>query len=334
MWHLVNRTRFAVERSFARDLRGAEVWLVAVKGTFVIREDGATEPAEVQELVAVAPSYMGPAGRSSLRLDTDLALAKPGTDVIVIGHAHAGARPAPRVEVGLRVGPIAKMLAVFGDRTYRRRVLDVVPSEPEPFTRMPITYERAFGGVDAEGGPRSVEPRNPVGVGFADKPERLVGRAVPNVERVDAPITSARDRPAPAGFGAIPCDWEPRASLAGTYDAAWEEERMPLLPLDFDPRFFHAAPEDQRVPGHLREGSLVEVLRMTPDGLLRFRLPEVRPCFRTFFGRDMVEHRARLHTVIIEPDERRVSVVWHTALSCQGREHQLDRTIIWEKRYA
>lgn len=334
MWELVNRTRFAAERCFARDARGAEVWLVAVRGTFRIAGDGSTEPAEVQEPVAAAPSYLGEPGRSSLRCDTDLVLSKPGTDVLVVGHAHAPkGKPAARVEIGLRAGPIAKMLVVVGPRHYRRGVIDVTISDPEPFVRMPVTYERAFGGVDPEVGPRACDPRNPVGVGFAERPERLAGRPAPNVEAYGRPLTSARDRAAPAGFGAIARHWEPRVRLAGTFDAAWEEHRMPLLPDDFDERFHFAAPEDQQVPGYLREGSAVEVLNMTPDGLLRFHLPRTRPVFRTFFGRDTVEHRARLHTVLVEPDERLVELVWHTALPCHGKEHRLERTLLWEKAY-
>ncbi len=37
---LNNKTPFAAERSWVRDRNGAEVWLVAVKGTFNILPDG------------------------------------------------------------------------------------------------------------------------------------------------------------------------------------------------------------------------------------------------------------------------------------------------------
>ncbi|WP_437293135.1 DUF2169 family type VI secretion system accessory protein [Sorangium sp. So ce426] len=332
MWQLVNHTPYAAERCFARDRRGAEVWLVAVKGTFAIRDDGTTEVADAQEPVALAPLHFGDPDRSSLRYDADLVLTKPGTDVLVHGRAHApNGKPAARVEVGLRCGPIAKRLVVVGDRTYRRGVLGVVPSEPEPFVEMPIRYERAFGGADPETSAR--EPRNPAGVGFAERAQRLLGRPAPNIEDPGAPISSAKDRPTPAGFGPLARGWAPRRALAGTFDRAWEEERMPLLPADFDDLFFFGAPADQRVPGFLREGTPVDLLHLTPGGLLRFRLPRTRPCFRTSFGREAAEHRARLHTVIIEPDARRVILVWHTALPCHGKEHRLEHTRIWEKTY-
>lgn len=333
MWQLLNRTPYAVERGFVRDVRGRELWVVVVKGTFRIRSDGRAELDEPQPPVTVAPRYHGVPGRSSLRADTDLVLGKPGTDVLVLGRAHAPkGKPAPRVEVGIRCGTIAKTLVVHGDRTYRRGAVNIVPSAAAPFTEMPILYERAFGGVDPlDEGAR--EPRNPAGVGFAARPERLVGLPVPNIEYPGEPVTSAEDRPAPAGLGPIARDWAPRLARAGTYDEAWHEERAPLWPEDLDERFFCAAPEDQQIPGYLREGSRVELVHLTPDGLFSFELPRTRPAFRTAFGRDAVEHRGRLHTVEIEPDARRVSMVWHTAVPCQGKDHRIEHTRIWEKRY-
>jgi hypothetical protein len=265
-----------------------------------------------------------------LRYDTDLPLTKPGTDVLVHGHAHApGGHPAPRVDVALRFSGRTKTLAVIGNRTWRSGVLGPSLSEPEPFVTLPITYERAYGGTDGD----AWERRNPVGVGFATSANHLVGRPAPNIEDPSELITSWRQRPRPAGFGPIPRHWSPRLELAGTYDVRWEEERAPLLPTDLHEDFFYAAPVDQRVPGYLREGETIELLNLTPNGYLRVVLPKVRPTFRTFFGRESVEHHARLHTVIIEPEVPRVLLVWHTALRCHGKEHKLERTVVRMKKY-
>ena len=37
--------------------------------------------------------------------------------------------------------------------------------------------------------------------------------------------------------------------------------------------------------------------------------------------------------MIVAPDERRVSLVWQTKVPCQGREHRLEHTLVWEKAY-
>lgn len=127
--------------------------------------------------------------------------------------------------------------------------------------------------------------------------------------------------------------WQPRVQFAGTYDEKWMQERQPLLPEDFDDRFFQAAPEDQQAPAFLRGGESVVLFQMTPHGDLRFQLPRVFPGFQTIF-RDGTRARhtdRKLHSVILEPDYPRVSVVWHSALPCHFKVHKLDRTIVTTK---
>ncbi len=67
------------------------------------------------------------------------------------------------------------------------------------------------------------------------------GVSLPNLEDPADPLLRWGQIAAPAGFGFVSPDWEPRASLGGSYDETWRRERMPLLPGDFDRRFFNAA---------------------------------------------------------------------------------------------
>jgi hypothetical protein len=336
MWHLVNNTPFAAERAFVRDQNGAEVWLVAVKGTFAIKSDGSTALAEKQVEVCLAPKYLGEPGKSSLAYETDLVHTKPGTDVILHGHAYAPAgKPVTSVDVMMNLGKISKTLRVFGDRFWELGLIDLKMTAPKPFVKMPIIYERAFGGVDQKSeNPKKHrdERRNPIGTGFAVTSEHLVGQRLPNIEDPQALISLWKKRHRPAGFGPIARDWSPRVELAGTYDEIWEKERLPLLPVDFDQRFYQCAPEDQQVPGYLRGGEAVELYNLSPEGLLRFTLPYVWLTFSTSFGRATVAHRAKLHTVILEPDFPRVIMVWHTHLLCHNKEHKLEQTVIAQKR--
>jgi hypothetical protein len=59
-------------------------------------------------------------------------------------------------------------------------------------------------------------------------------------------------------------------------------------------------------------------------------LPRVYLGFETRFhggGSEIHKHR-KLHTIILEPDHPRVSLVWHSALPCHSRVQKLDRTIV------
>src|SRR3954453_20216732 len=120
MWSITNETPFAAERCWVRDSQGAEVWLVAVKGTFFVLPDGMCQLAEKQEPVCLVPQFRGKAGASSLLYDTDLNHTKLGTDVVLHGHAHAPSGQAvTQIDVRLKLGDVDKTLRVFGDRVWK-----------------------------------------------------------------------------------------------------------------------------------------------------------------------------------------------------------------------
>lgn len=337
MWTLTNNTPFAAERCWVRDRHGAEVWLVAVKGTFLIAPDGSTPVAEQQACVCLAPVHRGAPNASSLLYDSDLNHTKVNTDVVLNGHAYApGGRPASHVDVRLKLADVDKTLRVFGDRIWKRSMLGLSTTDPQPFEKLPITFERAFGGRDP--GPTASphgawDERNPVGVGFALRSDHLIGQPMPNVERHDALINSWDTRPDPAGFGAIAGHWTPRVRFGGTYDEAWLRERQPLLPDDFDERFHQSAPTDQQTRGFLIGGERVDLVNLTPAGVLSFQLPRLTIGFTTDFDDgSSAMHPGKLHTVIIEPDMPRVMLVWHSQLPCHHKVLKLKTTHLSVKR--
>ncbi|MCA0174818.1 MAG: DUF2169 domain-containing protein [Proteobacteria bacterium] len=329
MWQVDNRTPFAAERGWVRDRDGTEIWLVAVKASFDIHPDGHLSVAAEQPPVLRLPEHHGEPGHSSIKYDADLVLTKATTDVIVVGHAHAPpGKAVTHLDCGFRVGPVQKVLRVVGDRRWG----SLGASAPQPFERMPLVWERAFGGTD----PQSPTPetdwdwRNPVGTGFATTAAHALGLALPNLEDPAHPITTWRDRPEPAGFGAIASHWQTRAALAGTYDDHWMQTRAPLLAADLDDRHFQCAPADQQAPQWLLGGEPVVLLKLTPGQDLRFTLPRLHLGFETRFydgSRERHTHR-HLHTVILEPDLPRVSLVWHSRLPCHFKTHKLERTVV------
>jgi hypothetical protein len=314
MWQVFNRTPFAAAGTWTRDRDGAEVWLVAVRCTFRISPDGTTAVAPEQSPPVLAPVYRGDPAASSLVYDSDFYPTKPTTDVLLNGHAYApGGGSTTQVDVMMQVGDVSKALRVTGDRR------GVTSASAEPFARIPLTYERAAGGTDPN-------PKNPDRPAFDER--NPVGTTNPNVRYAGVNLSGH-----PAGFGPIPPHWRPRVRHAGTYDQRWHRDRCPLYPTDLDPRFFLCSPEDQRPSGHLRGGEPVELLNLTPDGWLAFKLPRVAFRFRTEFrGKPAVTHRGLLHTVILEPDVPQVVLVWHTALPAHADVLRLARTRVTQLR--
>jgi hypothetical protein len=168
-----------------------------------------------------------------------------------------------------------------------------------------------------------------VGCGVVSQSNHREGQACPNFEYPHGDPKKT----GPAGFGAIDSFWSPRRELQGTYDEAWEKNRRPLLPEDWDPRSLLCSPEDQRPESHIHGGEPVELVNLTPNCRLCFALPKVYLTFRTRIDRRTEEHRAKLSTVIIEPDHPRVIMVWQTSLACATDVDYLEETVIREKPY-
>jgi hypothetical protein len=315
-----NRTGFAGTVFASPDPDGVDTLYALVKATFDLN-DG-IRPAQEQLPVVMADEFYGDPAASSIRLPSDIALVKPGTDVVLLGHAYVpGGRPAWYVDVSLAAGPLFRAVRVFGNRIWESSGAGYSPSSPQPFEAMPLVWELAFGGLD--NGPHGLQTHaNPVGRGFhvPDGTMPVQGQPLPNLEDPTDPITSWKQTPAAAGFAPIAAHWEPRRAFAGTYDESWQQNRAPFLPVDFDPQFFQIAPPGLTMPGgYFHGGEVIEARGVTPDGMLRFALPMfgVQITYTVAGSKDV--RPANLDTVIIEPDAGRVVLVWRAALQCDKK---------------
>jgi hypothetical protein len=333
VWEIRNRTAFVTERIAVVDKTGERHWIVVVKGTFDIRPNGELAIAEEQVPVKLAPEFRAEDGKSSLVYEQDLIAAKPRTDLYLNALAHAPeGRPATEVLVGLTAPRVNKSLVVRGDRVWERNLMGhLEPTPPLPFLRMPLVYERAYGGYDQQDPDPSqhrLHPYNPVGRGFFTSRAHRRDQPLPNVEFPGHPMDAEV-----AGFGATCSYWQPRIAFQGTYDAAWVEHQKPLLPVDYDPRNLLCAPLDQQFEPHLRGGEPIGLVNLTPAGILQFAVPKHYFGFLTKIGLRRHEHRSKINTVIVEPEYPRVIVVWHSTLSCHHEIDDIDETVVAEKRY-
>lgn len=280
--------------------------------------------------VPVADEYNGEPGVSSLRWEGQGVCMRPGTDVYVSGHAWApGGKPAGQVSVGVRVGPCQRTALVFGERYWAVGLSGRVPSAPQPFERVPLLYERCFGGTvqGARGKTARAVDLNPVGRGLHADPEH---HPLPNIESPDDRIATLADRPLPQGFGPVARGWLPRRGLAGTYSQTWVDTRAPLWPPDLDPRFFLAAsPGLQAVP-HLRGGEPVTLVGLHPAGPVHFALPELRLVAKFTLAGGVERRSLRLDAVMLEPDEARVVTIWRASVVARPTMLAVEHTTLRE----
>lgn len=327
MLQLNNHTPFKASLGLFPNEEGVDCAYGAVKATFQMRAEG-TALAKEQITLAAVDEFWGDPKNTSLKCAGELGLAKPGTDILLRGHAYAPNGSATMADVGLQVGGLQKIVRVFGNRFWEKGLLGLRMSKPEPFQKIPLKYELAFGGTDPQPENENkieCEPRNPVGRGLVPKHSRAPGNCIPlpNLENPDEPIKSPKDRPAPACFGPICAHWEPRKSYAGTYDQTWIKKRAPYFPSDFNPRFFQVASPDLITQKHLQGGEWVEMFGATPEERLRFPLPRCTIEMTFHLDGKPFSHAPKLDTVCFEPDEKRLTMIWRASQVVDKKVHKL-----------
>jgi hypothetical protein len=313
---LDNQTPFAFEALYLVDEEFRPLVVPVLKATFTIGRDGRCLLAEEQLPLNLAGEYWGDdPEKSSYKYEPEVAFAKPATDVVLIGHAYAPKGSIKEMMVALRVGPVGKEVLVQGDRIWFKTLGSVSMSGAVQFEKIPLVYERAFGGWDRDHPDRrkhACEPRNPVGTGFRAAGGFVDHIRLPNLEDPHTPIKSFGDRPPPAGFGFLSPHWQPRAALAGTFDEAWKKDRSPLLPKDFNRKHLNAASAGLVAPGYLRGDEPVVAVGVVPEGRLSFALPGIATPTVSVVLADGAPQTVpmALDTIIIEPDDRRVMMIW------------------------
>ncbi len=283
----------------------APLMLVVVKATFDLRDRGAASIRAAQE-TCTGPAFDEDDPDRSLRYPGDFDPLKPRGECFLIGSCHPPGGEARASEVTFGVGSVKKTVAVFGDRHWKPGLLGSGFSAPEPFTSMPLSWERAFGGPGFAA--------NPFGRG-ATQAEGADALALPNLEDPAQLVDARNARPAPAGFGPIHPTAPSRLRLAGTYGPAWTESRFPHFPVDLDPAYFLWSPPDQRSETYWRGDETISLRHLHPEHpRLETRLPGLRP--RAFVIRrgdeeeTLHEVQLKCDTIVVDAERLLVSCVY------------------------
>lgn len=308
-----NETPFAFEFMGLPDEDGRSLLLLLVKATYSLK--GPSPWLEEEQVpVSWTGEPWGTPGESSDKYEPEGAFFKAATDVALIGHAYPPQKGATEGLVALQVGPLKKVVRVVGERVWFKSMGRVAATKPLPFDTLPLTWERAFGGWDrTDAAKPAFEPRNPVGTGFRASPRHFEeGLKLPNLEDPAEPLREFGQKVTPVGFGFTSPHWQPRARYAGTYDEAWNKTRKPLLPRDFDRRFFNAAAPGLVAPGYLKGDEPVIINGASPKGRLAFSLPgQATPVVTLEVeGTGTTTPPLRLDTVILDMDAQRLLLLW------------------------
>jgi hypothetical protein len=313
---------------------------VLVKATFRMDVRGAPAAAAAKQLPILKADvpYDPKNPESPLQFESDLVPFKPRADIVLVGSAYAPrGQPTQALDVEIQVGATHRVIRVIGDRLWSfptREQHAPICVGPTEFTEMPLTYDRAFGGIDRHAGLDPQLPRfrpwcaqNYAGRGFigAASVDSIHRTPLPNLEDPNNPIHNVASHPAPIGCGFFPRGNEPRSTYAGTYDEKWKAERAPELPEDFRFDYFNGAHPFLQVEGHLAGNEPVRLTNVAKNRpVLEFQLPGLRPVFTVsshpwpsdapapdtdapFTVRQVIP---KLDTLVLIPDEGVFFLVW------------------------
>ncbi len=276
---------------------GVTLWKVAgqtmvttiVKMTLSIPEDGPLTLVDPEPILTTDEHEGGqPTGTLVGACETAPLLQR--VDVLLTGHARAP-EGATQTTVRLMIAGdggtlLDKTLAVSGDCDES--------GTAQPFRKLKLGYERAFGGIGYAD--------NPLGTGFGSSTSKP-----PNIVYPTDPAERT------AGFGAIPASFPVRKKLLGDVPRSALAQRVVTIPQGFDWSYFQAAPEDQRVE-MLRgnEWLLLDGLHPQKDRL-RIQLPGATAVAK-IYGHDRAGAPdtvpLRIDMLQVDADALRCSLVW------------------------
>lgn len=238
--------------------------IIASKVTFVL-EDGGLVPVTDEE--EAWPVFEKPFLFRGVSLAQELEFRKRGVDVLVFGNAVApGGRPVREMDVAVRSGQLHYSLRVFGDRYWQKSWGRLKPTEPEPFTEMPLTNDRAYGGAASFQGNELQHAVNPDGRGFYMEKAGAEGGPLPNLERPGQLIEAWTDSPQPA------CLYKPSGRNMDPEAAA--RDPYELVPEILRDTFNQTVRELVVEPEGL--GDRLHLQGFDPQGAVEFPLPALR----------------------------------------------------------
>ncbi len=286
----------------------APVLTVVCRATFVLAP-GEAVLAPDQEPIAAADRPYPDGSSRGLYAPCDLVPMKPKADIVLVGQAFApGKQPVRSLVVRLAAGEVDKCVEAHLGRQFD---LQGQLHEGQPFTSMPLVYERAAGGP---------ETANPIGARLDARD--VYGRiTVPNLQPMGLEIASPADAIATACFGPIASAWPSRRALLGASAAAQQpgEWQGPYVPADLDPSYFQAAPRDQQLQS-LRGDERVVLQNLHPQHPeLVVRLSGLRP--RTFVegaGPAPQDVAMRADTLWIDTSRQIFTITWRGQLPLKG----------------
>jgi hypothetical protein len=134
-------------------------------------------------------------------------------------------------------------------------------------------------------------------------------------------------------FGPVRRDEKTRRKYAGTFDQNWIENRMPLLPEDFDARHNQAAPPSQQVRGYLKGDERISISNLYPQARsIETMLPGMTVVVAGNVRNQYFTEMAVLDTLLIWSERPELTLVWRRVIRPRQKIEEVRNIYIYRAR--
>jgi len=310
--------------------------MFTAKATFKIEDNGQTileRDAPLPLLNEDQSSELGLYPRDNLpRLD-------PAFEVMMLGKAYApDGQAITEMQVALSVGGVRCEMDVIGERVWQGEGESAKISPPEAFVTMPLTWERAFGGthqvlIDREASLDVSYPMNSDGKGFDHitqahqlgesfqcpdgYPQFDPVRPLPNLELPSQRVDSWSTTPLPTCWAPVPLS---SGLIMERFKRSCESRGEKYVVLGA-PEMLHRAHPDWVIEPPAA-GAEIRLEGLTRQGLLVFRLPEIRVVVDFQSGDRLQEVELVPRSLMLLPEEKCFYLTFRATANFESLENE------------
>jgi len=339
---LINQTPIVADVQVSVDSvddDGPRMGLLVAKATFLFDQNGTTELDTQNPFSLIATEEDTDLGQ----LPSDAVQRRDQVfEVVLLGAAYPeGAEAVESMTIKLSVGDVSHTMRVTGDREWSDGSNPSI-TPPAPFSRMPLVYERTFGGMcpaqmDSDTVIDIRDPVNHHGRGFDARflakhmgenlqapegfPSMEYVRRLPNLEHPEHLIEAWDDAPEPYCWVTVPQD----IAFAQTRFLHYLESKVAddQIPGEEDEysrevitHMFHRAHPDwiTTLPG---PQALVSMSGMSPHGELSFSIPPLRVIADYVLGNRVGTRELVPQLMVLLPEQMRFYIVYRASFTLE-----------------
>jgi len=323
----VNPTPFPADLSLGEKTEPDTTRLgqIVAKATYRVADDGSVTIDNQEPMPVLAKDEEAELG---LLPRDDMVRVNHAFEVILLGAAYAPRRrPVEELLVSMSLGDVKRELAVIGDRYWLAGVHSTTPTKPVPFDRMPLTWDRAFGGtaeveIDVDSFVDVCDVRNREGTGFdvakyakelgdhlnvpSGFPKFDAKRRLPNLESPLERIKHPDDTPGPVCWATM--------SLQSGLRARRIDEELAPFPVTTENMILSQELMCRAHPAWIIDlpppRSRFRLTHASPDGAFEFELPAVRVLADYVSGDKSATLELMPQVLIVHSEERMFTVAY------------------------